>query len=136
MMYQTSENSQLLRRVFWSLKHHSTQPILIVNRENPQNSEAPNDPKRGLDLIALILGDPNFSWIIVVIFSPLIQILLLSNCLLTTAAKLKPVAMNESAAGKSTATAPRRSLACSLNPFVWQMKSLVEKKNRKPCDYL
>ena len=61
-MYQTSDNSQLLRRVLWinaqltivwSLKHHSTQPILIFNRENPQNSESPNGPKRGLDFIAL-----------------------------------------------------------------------------------
>ena len=52
--------------------------------------------------------------------------------MLATTAKLKPVAMNESAAGKSTATAPRRSLASSLNPFVWQMKSLVEKRIENP----
>ena len=37
----------------WCLKHHSTQPIYIFNRENPQNSESPNGPKRGLDFIAL-----------------------------------------------------------------------------------
>ena len=63
MIYQTSDDSQLLRRVLWinaqltivwSLKHHSTQPILIFNRENPQNSESPNGPRRGLDFIALI----------------------------------------------------------------------------------
>ena len=62
MMYQTSENIQLLRRVLWinaqltivwSLKHHSTQPILIFNRENPQNWESPNGSRRGLDFIAL-----------------------------------------------------------------------------------
>ena len=65
MMYQTSDNSQLLRRIlwintqltiFWSLKHHSTQPIYIFNRENPQNSESPNCPRWGLDFIALPVG--------------------------------------------------------------------------------
>ena len=56
MMYKTSDNSQLPRRVLWinaqltivwSLKHHRTQTILIFNRENPQNSESPNSPRRG-----------------------------------------------------------------------------------------
>jgi hypothetical protein len=39
------------------LKHHSTQPILIFNRENPQNSESPNGPRRGLDFIALVISE-------------------------------------------------------------------------------
>ena len=30
-----------------------TQPIYIFNRENPQNSEPQNGPRRGLDFIAL-----------------------------------------------------------------------------------
>jgi hypothetical protein len=62
MMFQTSENSQLLRRVLWinaeltivwSLKHKKTQPSYIFNRETPQNSEPQNGPRRGLDFIAL-----------------------------------------------------------------------------------
>jgi hypothetical protein len=62
LMFQTSDNSQLLRRVLWinaelttvsSLKHKNTQPIYIFNRENPQNSEPQNGPRRGLDFIAL-----------------------------------------------------------------------------------
>ena len=32
---------------------YNTQPILIFNRENLQNSESPNGPRRGLDFIAL-----------------------------------------------------------------------------------
>ena len=61
-MFQTSDNSQLLRRVLWinaeltivwSLKHKNTQPSYIFNRENPQNSEPQNGPRRGLDFIAL-----------------------------------------------------------------------------------
>ena len=60
MIYQTSDNSQLLRinaqlTIGWSLKHHSTQPIIIFNRENPQNSESPHGPRRWLDFIALVL---------------------------------------------------------------------------------
>jgi hypothetical protein len=35
----------------------STQPIYIFNRENPQISESPNDPWRGLDFIALVYTD-------------------------------------------------------------------------------
>jgi hypothetical protein len=35
------------------LKHKNTQPLYIFNRENPQNSEPPNGPRRGLDFIAL-----------------------------------------------------------------------------------
>ena len=50
LMFQTSDNSQLQRRVlwingqltiFWSLKHKISQPIYIFNRENSQNSEFP-----------------------------------------------------------------------------------------------
>ena len=61
-MFQTSENSQLLRRVLLinaeltivsSLKHKNTPPINIFNRENPQNSEPQNSPRRALDFIAL-----------------------------------------------------------------------------------
>ena len=57
LMFQTSDNSQLLRRVLWinaeltivsSLKHKNTRPIYIFNRENPQNSEPQNGPRRGL----------------------------------------------------------------------------------------
>ena len=36
-----------------SLKHKNTQPIYIFKRENPQNSEPQNGPRRGLDFIAL-----------------------------------------------------------------------------------
>ena len=39
------------------MKHHSTQPIYIFKRNNPQNSESPNGPRRGLDFIALNSGD-------------------------------------------------------------------------------
>ena len=62
MMHQTSENSQLLRRVLWinaeltivwSLKHKNTQPSSIFHREMSQNSEPQNDPRRGLDFIVL-----------------------------------------------------------------------------------
>ena len=62
LMFQTSDNSKLLRRVLWitaeltivsSLRHKNTQPIYIFNRENPQNSEPQNGPRRGLDFIAL-----------------------------------------------------------------------------------
>jgi hypothetical protein len=63
LMFQTSDKSQLLRRVLWinaqltsvwSLKHKISQPIYIFHRENSQNSESPNGPRRGLDFIALI----------------------------------------------------------------------------------
>ena len=62
LMFQTSDNSQLMRRVLWinveltivsSLKHKNTQPIYIFNRENPQNFEPQNVPRRRLDFIAL-----------------------------------------------------------------------------------
>ena len=61
-MFQTWDNSQLLRRVLWisaeltivsSLKHKNTQPLYIFSRENPKNSEPQNGPRRGLDFIAL-----------------------------------------------------------------------------------
>ena len=64
LMFQTSDNSQLLRRVLWinaeltivwSLKHKNTQPSYIFNRENPQKSEPQNGPRRGLDFIACIV---------------------------------------------------------------------------------
>jgi len=35
------------------LKHKNNQPIYVFNRENPQNSEPQNGPRRGLDFIAL-----------------------------------------------------------------------------------
>jgi hypothetical protein len=38
------------------LKHKSTQPLYIFNRENPQNSEPQNGPRSGLDYIALVIG--------------------------------------------------------------------------------
>ena len=62
LMFQISDNSQLLRRVLLinaeltivvSLKHKNTQPIYIFNRENPQNSGPQNGLRRGLDFIAL-----------------------------------------------------------------------------------
>ena len=37
------------------MKHKNTQPLYIFNRENPQNSETQNGPRRGLDFIALVL---------------------------------------------------------------------------------
>ena len=62
LMFQTSGNSQLLRRVLKrreltivsSLKNKNTQPIYIFNRENPQNSVSQNGLRRGLDFIALV----------------------------------------------------------------------------------
>jgi hypothetical protein len=36
------------------LKHKNSQPLYIFNRENPQNSEPQNGPRRGLDFIALV----------------------------------------------------------------------------------
>ena len=33
--------------------HHSAQPILLFNRENPQNFKSPNGLRRKLDYIAL-----------------------------------------------------------------------------------
>ena len=36
-----------------SLKHKNTQPLSIFYRENPQNSEPKNGPRRGFDFIAL-----------------------------------------------------------------------------------
>jgi hypothetical protein len=35
------------------LKHKNTQHLYIFNRENSQNSEPQNGPRRGLDFIAL-----------------------------------------------------------------------------------
>ena len=64
LIFQTSDNSQLLKRVLLisaeltiisSLKHKNTQPLYIFNRENRQNSEPQNDPRRELDFIALLI---------------------------------------------------------------------------------
>ena len=35
------------------MKHKNTKPLYIFNRENPQNSELQNGPRRRLDFIAL-----------------------------------------------------------------------------------
>jgi hypothetical protein len=62
LMFQTSDKSQLLRRllwinaeliIVWSLKNKNTQPSYIFNIENPQNSEPQNGPRRGLDFISI-----------------------------------------------------------------------------------
>ena len=64
-VFQTSDNSQLCidsqyssqsLTIVSSLKHKNTQPLDIFNRQNPQNSEPQNGPRRGLDVIALIAG--------------------------------------------------------------------------------
>ena len=39
------------------MKHKNTQPNYIFNRENPQNSEPQNGPRRELDFIVLNLTD-------------------------------------------------------------------------------
>ena len=45
------------------LKHKNTQPLYIFNKENPQNSEPQNGPRRGLDFIALLhLDNSNKIW--------------------------------------------------------------------------
>ena len=63
-MFQTCSNSLLCTDSHYpsqylsigaSLKHKNTQHLYIFNRENPQNSERQNGPRRGLDFIALIL---------------------------------------------------------------------------------
>ena len=70
LMFQTSDNSQLLRRVLWinveltivwSLKNKNTQPSYTFNRENPQSSEPQNGQRRGLNFIALKSGIETFS---------------------------------------------------------------------------
>ena len=62
LMFQTSDNNQLLKRVLWinadltivsSLKHQNTQPIFIFYKEIPQNSKPQNGPRRELDFIDL-----------------------------------------------------------------------------------
>ena len=50
------------------MKHNNTQPLYIFNRENPQNIEPQNGPRRGLDFIALINRDRPTS----VVDSPLV----------------------------------------------------------------
>ena len=71
-MFQTSDNSQLCidsqyssqqLTVVSSLKHKSTQPLYIFNRENPQNSESQNGLRRGLDFIALSVTNLIFFFI-------------------------------------------------------------------------
>ena len=42
------EYCESLNQRVWSLKHHRTQPILIFNRENPQNSKSPTGPRGDL----------------------------------------------------------------------------------------
>ena len=54
MLCIDSQYSSQQLTIIWSLKHHSTQPIHIFNRENPKNSESPKDQRRKLDFIALI----------------------------------------------------------------------------------
>ena len=82
LMFQTSDNSQLLRRVLWiiaeltivsSLKHKNTQPIYIFNRENPQNSELQNGLRRGLDFIALPVSKSLVDQILLIPFIKLFQ---------------------------------------------------------------
>ena len=70
--FQTYSNSQLLKTVLWisaeqtiglSLKHKNPQPLNIFNRENPQNSEPQNGPRRELNFIALFTSsDCLCSW--------------------------------------------------------------------------
>ena len=66
-MFQTWDNNQLctdsqcssqLLTIVSSFKHKNTQPLYIFNRENPQNSEPHNVPRRGLDFIALVQTSP------------------------------------------------------------------------------
>ena len=38
------------------MKHKNTQSLYIFNREDPQNSEPQNGPRRGLDFIAFVKG--------------------------------------------------------------------------------
>ena len=61
-MFQTCSNSLLCTDLQYSsqqltigasLKHKNTQHLYIFNRENPQDSEPQNGPRRGLDFIAL-----------------------------------------------------------------------------------
>ena len=61
-MFQTWDNSQLCTdsqyssqwlTIVSSLKKENTQPLYIFSRENTQNSEPQNGPRRGLDYIAL-----------------------------------------------------------------------------------
>jgi hypothetical protein len=51
------------------LKYKNTQTIYIFNRENSQNSDPQNGPRRGLDFIALparirLIGDPFISFLV------------------------------------------------------------------------
>ena len=39
------------------MKYKNTQPSYIFHRENPQNAEPQNGPRRGLDFIALWAGN-------------------------------------------------------------------------------
>ena len=40
--------------------YKNTQPIYIFNRENSQNSEPQNGPRRKLDFIVLVTKNPEF----------------------------------------------------------------------------
>ena len=56
LMFQISDNSTDAElTIVSSLKHKNTQPIYIFNRENPQNSELQNGPRRGLVFMALAI---------------------------------------------------------------------------------
>ena len=47
------ENRGKIADVLYKSEHHSTQPILIFNKENPHNLKSSNVLRRGLDYIAL-----------------------------------------------------------------------------------
>ena len=65
-MLQNSDNSQSCIDLQYSsqqltigatFKYKNTQPLYIFNKENPQNSEPQNGPRKGLDFIALSKKD-------------------------------------------------------------------------------
>jgi hypothetical protein len=60
------------------MKTHNPQPLYIFNRENPQNSEPQNGPRRGLDLIALSKRNLN---LILTPYTPLIHTSFTTNVL-------------------------------------------------------
>ena len=49
------ENRGKIADVLYKSEHHSTQPILIFNKENPQNFKSPDGLRRKLDYIGLHL---------------------------------------------------------------------------------
>ena len=56
------------------LKHKISQPIYIFNRENSQNSESPNGPRRGLDFIALVTSKVCFLHYYLVVISNILTV--------------------------------------------------------------